>query len=48
MKNLFLVIGIVFTSFSFAAGPIDGKVYGKANLSIVNHLWHANEPGCER
>jgi predicted porin len=36
MKNLFLVIGIVFTSFSFSSGPIDGKVYGKANLSILN------------
>ena len=36
MKNLLLVIGILFTSFSFASGPIDGKVYGKANLSVVS------------
>ena len=28
---------ICFTGHSFAAGPIDGKVYGKVNASIVNN-----------
>ena len=36
MKKSLLTFGIVFTTFSFAEGPIDGKVYGKANLSVVS------------
>jgi predicted porin len=28
---------VCFTGHSFAAGPIDGKVYGKVNASIVNN-----------
>ena len=28
---------ICFTGHSFAAGPIDGKVYGKVNASVVNN-----------
>ena len=36
MKKSLLIFGIVFTTFSFAEGPIDGKVYGKANLSVVS------------
>ena len=29
-------MALCFTSFSFAEGPIGGKVYGKANLSLVD------------
>ncbi|KRO91971.1 MAG: hypothetical protein ABS24_00480 [SAR92 bacterium BACL26 MAG-121220-bin70] len=35
MKNLFLALTICSASFSFAEGPSGGKVYGKANLSLV-------------
>jgi predicted porin len=36
MKSLFLVLSICASSFSFAEGPIGGKIYGKANLSMVS------------
>ena len=36
MKELLLILGLSFTSFSFAEWPIGGKVYGKANLSLVS------------
>ena len=29
-------MALCFTSFSFAEGPIGGKIYGKANLSLVD------------
>ena len=36
MKRILLILALSFTSFSFAEGPIGGKVYGKANLSLVD------------
>tara|TARA_B110000977_G_C11082510_1_gene493382 strand:+ start:719 stop:1675 length:957 start_codon:yes stop_codon:yes gene_type:complete len=36
MKGILLILALCFTSFSFAEGPIGGKVYGKANLSLVD------------
>ena len=36
MKVILLILALCFTSFSFAEGPIGGKVYGKANLSLVD------------
>ena len=36
MRKLLLTLAILVTPYSFASGPIDGKVYGKANLSVVN------------
>ena len=39
MKKLLLSIALSFVSitpFAFAAGPIDGKIYGKINISLVN------------
>jgi len=36
MKRIVLILALSFTSFSFAEGPIGGKVYGKANLSLVD------------
>jgi predicted porin len=36
MKIFLLILVILFSSLSFADGPIDGKVYGKANLSVVS------------
>jgi predicted porin len=37
MKKSLLTLAIfVVTPFGFASGPIDGKVYGKANLSVVS------------
>ncbi|HIG66731.1 MAG TPA: porin [Porticoccaceae bacterium] len=36
MKELLLILALSFTSFSFAEWPIGGKVYGKANLSLVS------------
>ena len=36
MRKLLLTLAILVTPYSLASGPIDGKVYGKANLSVVN------------
>ena len=36
MKKFLFLIFALMTSLSFASGPIDGKIYGKANLSVVN------------
>ena len=36
MKRILLILALSFTSFSFAEGAIGGKVYGKANLSLVD------------
>ena len=36
MKNLVLALSLCASSFSFAEGPIGGKIYGKANLSVVS------------
>ena len=36
MKKSLLTLAIFVTPFGFASGPIDGKVYGKANLSVVS------------
>ena len=36
MKRILLILALSFTSCSFAEGPIGGKVYGKANLSLVD------------
>ncbi len=41
-------MALCFTSFSFAEGPIGGKIYGKANLTLVDQDsgdtsgWHLN------
>ena len=36
MKKFLFLIFALTASVSFASGPIDGKIYGKANLSVVN------------
>ena len=36
MRKLLLTLAILVTPYSLASGPIDGKVYGKVNLSVVN------------
>jgi predicted porin len=36
MKNLISTVFSLLATFSFAEGPVDGKIYGKANLSVVS------------
>ena len=36
MKGLLFILALSFTSFSFGEEPTGGKVYGKANLSLVS------------